>query len=75
MSKIELTDAQRRLRERFMNERSDWNPFWNGLRALDPAFFEAYLSFSGAPWCNRPAGVEGQGTDLHRHRRLDHAPR
>ena len=47
---MELTDRQRRLREEFLNSRGYWNAFWDGLLALDPDFFEAYLRFSAVPW-------------------------
>jgi alkylhydroperoxidase/carboxymuconolactone decarboxylase family protein YurZ len=40
------------LRDRFIEERGYWNPFWDGLLQLDPVFFEAYLTFSSVPWRN-----------------------
>jgi Carboxymuconolactone decarboxylase family len=40
------------LRDRFIQERGYWNPFWDGLLQLDPTFFEAYLNFSSVPWQN-----------------------
>jgi alkylhydroperoxidase/carboxymuconolactone decarboxylase family protein YurZ len=46
------TDEQRELRDRFIQERGYWNPFWDGLLQLDPTFFEAYLEFSSVPWRN-----------------------
>jgi alkylhydroperoxidase/carboxymuconolactone decarboxylase family protein YurZ len=48
----DLTDAQRALREDFVERRGYWNEFWDGLLRLDPDFFEAYLQFSGVPWAN-----------------------
>jgi alkylhydroperoxidase/carboxymuconolactone decarboxylase family protein YurZ len=45
-----LTVEQRELREAFVDKRGYWNPFWEGLLALDPSFFRAYLQFSGVPW-------------------------
>jgi len=47
---MELTERQRRLRERFIEARGYWNPFWDGLLQLAPDFFEAYLAFSSVPW-------------------------
>ena len=35
----ELTDAQRQLRDDFVDRRGYWNPFWDGLLRLDPDFF------------------------------------
>lgn len=49
-----LADRQRQLRERFVDERGYWNPFWDQLLELDPDFFEGYLAFSGAPWRSGP---------------------
>ena len=46
----ELDDDRRALKERFIAVRGYWNPFWDGLLVLDPAFFEAYLRFSSVPW-------------------------
>jgi alkylhydroperoxidase/carboxymuconolactone decarboxylase family protein YurZ len=48
----ELTDAQRQLRDDFVDRRGYWNPFWDGLLRLDADFFQAYLEFSGVPWRN-----------------------
>jgi alkylhydroperoxidase/carboxymuconolactone decarboxylase family protein YurZ len=48
----ELTDAQRRLRDDFVDRRGYWNQFWDGLLRLDSDFFQAYLEFSGVPWRN-----------------------
>lgn len=47
-------ERQRQLRERFVDERGYWNPFWDSLLDLDPDFFEGYLAFSGAPWRSGP---------------------
>jgi alkylhydroperoxidase/carboxymuconolactone decarboxylase family protein YurZ len=49
-----LTDEQRELRERFVETRGYWNPFWDGLLTLDREFFEAYLEFSSVPWRTGP---------------------
>jgi len=48
----ELTDRQSELKRRFTEERGYWAEFWDGLLALDPDFFEAYLQFSTVPWKN-----------------------
>ncbi len=45
-----LTERQKRLRTDFEGKRGYWNAFWDGLLALDPDFFEAYLDFSAVPW-------------------------
>ena len=34
--------------------KGDWNPLWDQLRALDPAFMEAYLAFRSVPHKNGP---------------------
>lgn len=47
-----LTDAQQKLKAQFLANRGYWNPFWDGLLALSPDFFEAYLNFSSVPWKN-----------------------
>ncbi len=48
-------EAERRdLRDAFIAARGYWNPFWDGLLQLDPAFFHAYLSFSSVPWQSGP---------------------
>ncbi|MCW3004046.1 MAG: Carboxymuconolactone decarboxylase family protein [Conexibacter sp.] len=41
---------RRSLRHAFVDQRGYWNPFWEGMLELDPAFFEAYLNFSSVPW-------------------------
>ena len=48
----ELTPEQEAMKDDFIAKRGYWNEFWDGLLALDPAFFEAYLRFSGVPWEN-----------------------
>jgi alkylhydroperoxidase/carboxymuconolactone decarboxylase family protein YurZ len=50
----QLTDEQKQLRDDFIEARGYWNTFWDGLLALDPEFFKAYLAFSGVPWSNGP---------------------
>ncbi|MEQ9258247.1 MAG: carboxymuconolactone decarboxylase family protein [Roseovarius sp.] len=47
---IELTDEQKTLKETFIRNRGYWSDFWDGLLALAPEFFEAYLRFSSIPW-------------------------
>lgn len=50
---LELPGEERKaLRDKFIEERGYWNPFWDGLLQLDPAFFRAYLEFSSVPWRN-----------------------
>ena len=34
--------------------KGDWNPMWDQMRALDPEFLEAYLTFRGVPHRNGP---------------------
>lgn len=45
-----LTDAQQRLRREFQDKRGYWSDLWSCVLQMDPAFFEAYLQFSSAPW-------------------------
>ena len=40
------------LKAEFMEKRGYWSEFWDGLLALDPKFFKAYLDFSSVPWEN-----------------------
>lgn len=47
-------DERRRLKDEFVAQRGYWNPFWDGLLLLDPAFFHAYLTFSSVPWQSGP---------------------
>jgi alkylhydroperoxidase/carboxymuconolactone decarboxylase family protein YurZ len=45
-------DARRQaLKQAFIDKRGYWNhAMWDGLLALDPDYFEAFIDFSGAPW-------------------------
>lgn len=45
-----LTERQEELKAEFTAKRGYWNPFWDELLELDPAFFEAYTEFSSIPW-------------------------
>lgn len=45
-----LSERQERLKADFEAKRGYWHSFWDGLLALDPDFFEAYLDFSSYPW-------------------------
>lgn len=45
-----LTDSQRKLKERFIKERGYWSELWDDLLILNESFFEAYLNFSAVPW-------------------------
>lgn len=38
------------LKAEFIKKRGYWSEFWDGLLALDPNFFKAYLNFSSVPW-------------------------
>ena len=38
------------LRADFVAKRGYWHEFWDGMLALDPDFFQAYLDFSSLPW-------------------------
>ena len=50
-----LDDPHRQeLKRQFIENRGYWSDFWDGLLALDPAFFEAYLRFSSIPWQSGP---------------------
>lgn len=50
-----LDDPERqRLKEEFIQNRGYWNDFWNGLLALHPEFFTAYLRFSSIAWKTGP---------------------
>jgi alkylhydroperoxidase/carboxymuconolactone decarboxylase family protein YurZ len=46
----ELSAEQEATKQDFIAKRGYWNAFWDGLLALDPEFFAAYLRFSGIPW-------------------------
>ncbi len=49
----EVSDERRRaLREEFIRRRGYLAPSQEGLLALSPDFFEAYLAFSSVPWCH-----------------------
>ncbi len=41
---------QERLKADFTRKRGYWHAFWEGLLALDPQFFEAFIEFSSIPW-------------------------
>jgi alkylhydroperoxidase/carboxymuconolactone decarboxylase family protein YurZ len=44
-------DARKReLKETFTRQRGYWSDLWSSLLDRDPAFFEAYMHFSSAPW-------------------------
>jgi alkylhydroperoxidase/carboxymuconolactone decarboxylase family protein YurZ len=51
---MEFRGRQQELKESFVAARGYWNEFWDGLLALDPDFFEAYLNFSAVPWRKGP---------------------
>jgi len=45
-----LDAEQERMKADFTEKRGYWHEFWNGLLALDPELFSAYLRFSSHPW-------------------------
>lgn len=51
---IAIDEARARLKAQFTEVRGYWNPFWDDLLKLSPAFFEAYLEFSSVPWKSGP---------------------
>jgi alkylhydroperoxidase/carboxymuconolactone decarboxylase family protein YurZ len=42
-----LSAEERALKERFVELRGYWNPFWDGILRLDPEFFSTYTELSG----------------------------
>lgn len=48
--KTDWTPRRLKLKAEFEEKRGYWNEFWEGLLALDPDFFDAYLRFSAVPW-------------------------
>ena len=46
----EFTGERAALKAEFVAKRGYWSAFWDGLLALDPNFFRAYLNFSAVPW-------------------------
>jgi alkylhydroperoxidase/carboxymuconolactone decarboxylase family protein YurZ len=44
------SERQEQLKAEFTAKRGYWNPFWDGLLALDADFFAAYTEFSSVPW-------------------------
>ena len=50
-----LDDPERqKLKQEFIANRGYWSDFWDGLLALHPEFFTAYLRFSSIPWKSGP---------------------
>jgi alkylhydroperoxidase/carboxymuconolactone decarboxylase family protein YurZ len=47
---LELSEHQRQLKAEFEEKRGYWHTFWDGVLALDAAFFESYVRFSSVPW-------------------------
>lgn len=41
---------KRALKDTFTRQRGYWSDLWSNLLDRDPAFFEAYMHFSSAPW-------------------------
>jgi alkylhydroperoxidase/carboxymuconolactone decarboxylase family protein YurZ len=52
MTAVPLDDRRSALKADFEVKRGYWHEFWDGLLALDPDFFEAYVAFSSHPWTN-----------------------
>lgn len=46
----ELTPRQQKLKADFIANRGFWTELWDGVLALSPDYFEAYLEFSSVPW-------------------------
>ena len=47
----ELNERQKRLKQKFTEERGYWDEnLWGKVLRLDPDFFEAYWNFSAIPW-------------------------
>jgi alkylhydroperoxidase/carboxymuconolactone decarboxylase family protein YurZ len=47
----ELNEKQKKLRQKFTEERGYWDEnLWGKVLRLDADFFEAYLNFSAVPW-------------------------
>lgn len=49
-SETDLTEEQRRIKQRFIEERNYWSELYDDLLQLDAKFLEAYLGLSGHPW-------------------------
>lgn len=49
-----LSDRQRALKNKFIDARNVWNPFYEEMLRLDPEFFEAYVAFEAIPWTSGP---------------------
>jgi alkylhydroperoxidase/carboxymuconolactone decarboxylase family protein YurZ len=47
-----LDERRAALKADFEAKRGYWHGFWDGLLALDPDFFQAYVEFSAYPWEN-----------------------
>jgi alkylhydroperoxidase/carboxymuconolactone decarboxylase family protein YurZ len=45
-----LSAKQEQLKATFIANRGYWSELWDGVLALSPAYFEAYLEFSSVPW-------------------------
>ena len=47
---IEYGAYENGLKEKFIENRGYWSPFWDDMLKLSPDFFEAYVEFSSVPW-------------------------
>jgi alkylhydroperoxidase/carboxymuconolactone decarboxylase family protein YurZ len=45
-----LTPRQEKMKADFIANRGYWSDMWDGVLALSPDYFEAYLEFSSVPW-------------------------
>jgi alkylhydroperoxidase/carboxymuconolactone decarboxylase family protein YurZ len=48
------TTREQQLKDEFIRIRGYWSESWDGVLALDPDYFEAYLRFSAVPWTSGP---------------------
>ncbi|PLR78759.1 gamma-carboxymuconolactone decarboxylase [Bacillus sp. V3-13] len=47
---VQLSEKQKELKEKFIQERGYWAEFWDNVLKLNPQYFEAYINFSAVPW-------------------------
>lgn len=48
----ELSQRQRALKEEFERTRGGWSPVWEQVLAVDPDFFESFVTLASVPWRN-----------------------
>lgn len=49
-AKPELSARQAEVKARFIDVHGEWQEVWDGVAALDPDFFEAYVDLAALPW-------------------------